>query len=156
GSKRDADHLVKVHSDALREGLTSLDFAQVRYHAAQLAILEPENGVHRALALKAELIRTALGRPALLMHPAGVQELIALVNQVEGSFSALPGKPIDPDVLVVKAYILWQVGSSRRDEQEAATLCAQALEIPAKDQRAGFLLHPVARNYIERFLYQPT
>ena len=57
----------------------------------------------------------------------------------------------DPDVLTMKALVLWQVGTSKRDEHEAASYCARALRLSP----GGFALAPMARHYIRAFLNAP-
>ena len=47
--------------------------------------------------------------------------------------------------------MLWQVGQSRIDQHEAASLCARALRL----RQRGFALAPLARSMIEDFLAAP-
>ena len=147
-----AKRQIDEHRGAFDAAMRSYDFSGVRYHAAQLEILEPERAaVHRGTVRKAELLRAVFSRPSLLQSLDGIKELSSQVEEVEGM------SPGDPDLLVVKAYILWQVGATRGDEYEAATLCADALEAGRNksDRPGGFLLAPLARNYLRAFLHNP-
>jgi hypothetical protein len=69
------------------------------------------------------------------------------VAEVERLF----GDEQDPDVLVIKALMLWQVGTQRRDEHEAASLCARAVRVG----RGRFVLQPMAVNLLRSFLEAP-
>jgi len=148
GAARQADELVAQHEQQLEASLASFDFSRARYQASQLELLRPDRDSHyRALEAKGEIVRDVLARPTLLTTPAGVSSIAERVNSVE----RLLGSEADPDLLVVKAVVLWQVGRSRRDEHEAASLCARALRLSPR----GFALAPLARGYIEDFLAAP-
>jgi len=149
-AEKRANDQITEHEVALASAFTAYDFTSVRYHSTQLEILKTESAPHyRALARKAELMRTVLGRPALLQSIAGVRQLAAELTEVE---SAL-GRP-DPDILTLECFVTWQIGTTRRDEYEAAQLCASALELP-RDAPGGFMLETLARNYVRAFLYDP-
>src|SRR5262249_29153369 len=142
---------VKEHADAFTAALHAYDFEGVRFHEAQLEILSPADTTHyRGLEAKLKLIRDVFTRPARLEPIEGLKDSQAQVGEVE----ALIGSD-DPDVMIVKAYVLWQVGASRKDEHEAAQLCAQALDAGATRPAADFLLAPLARNYLRAFLQDP-
>lgn len=140
-----ADRQIAEHQDAMAAAMRAYDFDGVRYHAAQLELLDPAHATAlHATAAKAELLRDVFTRPGRLDSMAGVRALATEVNEVA---SAAPG---DRDVLVVEAFITWQVGASRGDEHDAAALCAQAL-----DQGGDFLLAPLAASYLRAFLHDP-
>jgi hypothetical protein len=121
-----------------------------RYHASQLEILAPDGitAVHRQLR-KTELLHSLFTRPWQLHTQQGLANLVAEVGEVEAAFAAARA-PADPDLLIAKAYVLWQVGGTRDDEHEAAMLCARALQLGP-----GALLAPLARNYLSVFLDDP-
>jgi hypothetical protein len=164
GPRNDALKLTSFHADGLESSLSAFDFTRVRYHAAQLSILAPEQETrHRALLLKAELIRALFTRPSLLRRTDGLRHVMTEVARAESAFraarkddSALPAD--DPDLLVLKGYILWQVAGTKEDEYEAVTFCARALEIgqqSAVSRPATALLRPLAVNYVRSYLYRP-
>ena len=151
-AQRRADAQRTAHETAFAAALAAYDFTSVRYHEAQLEILAPDQSeTFRGEAAKAELLRTVFTRPAQLESLGGIRDLVAEVDRV----STMVG-PADPDLLVVKGYILWQVGSRRADEYEAATLCAKALEeAPAGGHAGDFQLAALARSYLRAFLHDP-
>jgi hypothetical protein len=127
---------------------------EARYHESQLEILAPAQAAgglaaHRARLAKVELLHALFTRPGRLYTQPGLASLVAQVGEVEEALHAVSPSP-DPDVMIAKAFVLWQVGGTRDDEYEAATLCARALEHPE-----GVLLAPLARNYISAFLDDP-
>ena len=89
------------------------------------------------------------------------QRLRGALQQLEEADAALrsgrAGGAPDPDVEVIEAFILWQVGTSRASEYLAANLCADALLQPRQAQRetGPFLLAPLARNYLKVFVDAP-
>jgi hypothetical protein len=148
GAARRLAALRAEHEAALATSLDELDFTRVRYHASQLEILAPEAGRrHRALVAKAELMRDLLMRPTWLASPEGLGQATRRVLTIEGLLGPAP----DPDVLVLKAFVLWRVAEHRDGEREAADLCAQALRIAP----GGFALGPLARHYVRAYLHQP-
>jgi hypothetical protein len=120
-----------------------------RYHESQLELLAADRTAqYRGRLKKVELLHSLFTRPGQLHTPKGLANLVAEVAEVEAAVGTT-----DPDVLIAKAYVLWQVGGTRDDEYEAATLCATALR-----RGRSALLAPLARNYIAAFLddpYQP-
>jgi hypothetical protein len=149
-SEKRAEQQIAVEEKALEHSLQSFDFTKVKYHVAQLEILRPATAVtYRGLALKAELVRTIMLRPGLLRSMDGLREVVARVEAAEVHIGA-----DDPDVLTLKAYVLWQVGSLRQDEREAARLCARALEQEG-ERLGGFLLRPLAIHYLDTYLFHP-
>ena len=92
-------------------------------------------------------MRDVLARPTLLSNASGISSVVQRVMAVERLLGATP----DADVLTVKALVLWQVGQSRIDQHEAASLCARALRL----RQRGFALAPLARSMIEDFLAVP-
>lgn len=136
---------IERHTAGFTAAVGAFDIAEARYQESQLEILAPDNlPVIRARLEKAELLHALFTRPGQLHSQRGLADLVAQVADVE---AAIGGD--DPDVAIAKAYILWQVGGSRDDEYEAATLCAGAL------RSGGALLAPLARNYVAMFLAQP-
>lgn len=148
GAQHEAQELVDKHQRALESSLAQFDFTRARYHASQLELLMPDDdGRHRALAAKAELLRDVFSRPTLWASDAGLAQLLERVRAVERMTRTRP----DPDVLVVQAMLLWQSGQSRDDEQRAASLCGRALRVAPE----GFALGVLARAYIETYLHAP-
>lgn len=148
GAAARSNELVERHKKELRESLALFEFSRVKFHASQLELLLPEDSrTFRADAAKAELIRDVFSRPALLASESGVASVVERVQTVE----RLKGDEPDTDLLVVKAFVSWQVGRFRRDEHEAASLCARAFRVSP----AGFALAPLARSLIQDFLATP-
>lgn len=144
---------VADHARALSLAVRGYDFTAVHYHHSQLEILRPGDPSFRSLAMKADLLRDIFERPARLHTAEG---LSALERQLTEARELAPS---DPDFLVLTAYVIWQAGTTREDELDAADLCAQALTM----RRSGmaverflpgrFMLRPLAENYIRRFLH---
>ncbi len=155
---RDSEHRasqqVAQHETAFDAATRALDVIEARYHESQLEILAstqaPEQlAAYRGRLKKVELLHSLFTRPGQLYTQQGLANLVAEVGEVEEALHAVDRRP-DPDVMIAKAFVLWQVGGTRDDEYEAATLCARALEHPE-----GVLLAPLARNYIAAFLADP-
>lgn len=145
-----AERQIEEHERALGAAFTAYDFTNVRYHSTQLELLKPDAAPrYRALARKAELLRMVLARPALMQSSSGVRQVAAEVDAVELVLGAS-----DPDLLTLKAFVTWRVGATRRDEYEAAELCARALARGAA-AREGFMLEVLAANYLRAFLHDP-
>ena len=158
------------HRLAFAAAVRSLDVIEARYHESQLEILVPGDIVrYRAELTKTEVLHSLFTRPGQLHSQRGLAALVADITALENMprgdepaakkagcgeplTVAKPAKrdePADPDVLIAKAYVLWQVGGTRDDEYEAVKLCASAL-------RTGpSLLAPLARHYIAAFLARP-
>jgi hypothetical protein len=140
---------LEEHRSALRTAIAAYDFTSARYHSTQLQILDTSSApTYRALARKAELLRMVLGRPALLQTAAGVRRVAAELDDVEAELKS------DPDILVLKALVLWRIGATRRDEYDAAVLCREALTL-GNDRREPFSLSVLARNYLRAFMHDP-
>lgn len=141
----------KFHEDAMGEALAAYDFAMVKYHASQLEVLGDGNAARiRVVVRKAELLQTVFLRPGALQSLGGLRQVMADVAAVERDLE----KP-DPDVAVVKCYVLWQVAATRGGEYEAASWCADALELPPSGLPGGFMLGVLAYNYLGAFLHDP-
>ena len=148
GGSAEAADLTTRHATQLTENLAHLEYTQVRFHASQLEMLLPEQADrYRAIAAKADLLEQLLGRPTLLTTPQGIREVMDKTSEIE----RLYGDEVDPDVLAIKCLISWRVGASRRDEHEAASLCARAVRVG----RAGFALQPLAIDVLRAFLHAP-
>jgi hypothetical protein len=148
GAANQALALSDRHKKELDESLALFEFSRVKFHASQLELLLPDDGRHfRAEAAKSELIRDVLSRPALLASPSALASIVARVQAVERLYGDEP----DADLLVVKAFVLWQVGRLRQDEHEAASLCARAFRV----RPDGFALAPLGRSMIQDFLAAP-
>jgi hypothetical protein len=148
GARTQATELATMHRQQMDAGLARFDFARTRFHASQLEILVPEQGAYyQAMAGKAALLRDLVIRPALLATKQGISEVVERVNALERQLGPL----VDPDVLTLKAMVVWQVGDSKRDEHDAASYCARALRLSP----GGFALAPLARHYIRAFLHAP-
>lgn len=148
GAGAQARDLAALHARELDASLARFDFARVRYHASQLEILVPEgSGQYQALATKADLLRDLVLRPGLLATTEGQGQLVSRLRALEARL----GKRADPDLLTMKALVVWQTGGGKDDEHVAASLCARALRLAP----GGFPLAPLARHYIRMFLHAP-
>jgi len=146
---QDQQTLITRHYADLQQAVLKLDWTRARFHASQLEFLEPDNAVHyQALAAKADLLRDVLSRPTALATPAGVKTILDEVRALE----RLQGGRPDPDAQTVRAMILWQGGTTRADEQRAATLAAGALWATPR----GFTLAPMARLLVEAYRHAPV
>ncbi|MEE9384704.1 MAG: hypothetical protein V3V08_14965 [Nannocystaceae bacterium] len=148
GAQKDLAALVEDHQVGYERSLRGFDLLRARFHAAQLELLDPgPASMARAKTEKVNLVRMLFGRPTSLATPEGQAAIEAQILKVERALGDTP----DPDVLVVKAFVLWRGGESRLDEHRAASLCARALRM----RPGGFALSPLARNYIHNFLHAP-
>jgi hypothetical protein len=148
GARTQAAEFAAMHRREMTASLARFDFSRVRFHASQLEILLPEQGAYyQAMSGKAALLRDVVVRPALLATDQGVGQIVERVQALERQL----GDRADPDVLTMKAMVLWQVGTSKRDEHAAASYCARALRLSP----GGFALAPLARHYIRAFLNAP-
>ncbi len=150
GARHEAAALLRTHEAGFAESLQRFDFARARFHASQLEYLAPDDPVvHGGLLAKTEVLRDVFLRPTILATETGVAGLWQRITETDRIFGPQP----DPDLLVVKAMLLWQTGASRRDELRAASLCARALRV--RPRAGGFTLAPLARAYIETFVDAP-
>ncbi|HEY5282200.1 MAG TPA: hypothetical protein VIM14_05370, partial [Polyangia bacterium] len=148
GARAQAAELAAMHRKEMTASLARFDFSRVRFHASQLEILVPEQGsYYQAMSGKAALLRDLVMRPALLATDSGVAQIVERVQALERQLGDRP----DPDVLTMKALVLWQVGTSKRDEHAAASYSARAIRLAG----GGFALAPLARHYIRAFLHAP-
>ena len=162
GPRKEAAELAQVHRQGLDDSYHALDFSRVRYHAAQLTILDPANELtHRATQARAELIRTAFVRPGLLTSAAGIRELSREIAEAEAlDRRAAPEAGIAPDILAVRCHLGWQLAPTRSAELDAVSACARALDTGASS--GPFALRPLATRYIRLFLarlpppYEPS
>jgi hypothetical protein len=148
GGTAEAADLTTRHATQLAHNLAHLEYTQVRFHASQLEMLLPTQADrYRGVAAKADLLEQLLGRPTLLTTPQGIRDAMDKTSEVE----RLTGAEVDPDVLAIKCLISWRVGASRRDEHEAASMCARAV----RTGRGSFALQPLAIDVLRAFLHAP-
>lgn len=148
GAAREAQELLARHEKGLEQAAAHFDYTQARFHASQLEFLAADDAArYRALAGKAELLRDLVARPTLLATSEGLAALSRRVGEVDRLFDGRP----DPDVLVLRALVLWETGATRRQEHQAASLAARALRLAPR----GFALAPLARAYVDAFLDAP-
>jgi hypothetical protein len=146
---------VADHARALGNAVRGYDFTSVRYHYSQLEILRPGDPSFRSLAMKADLLRDIFERPARLHTAEGLRELERQLDQARDL------APEDPDFLVLTGYVIWQAGTTREDELDAAHLCAKALTMKRRGMvierfmAGSFMLRPLAENYVRRFRHDP-
>jgi hypothetical protein len=142
---------VKFHVGAMDDAFAAYDFTMVKYHASQLEVLGDGDAARiRVVVRKADLLEKLFLRPAVLQTPGGIREVMADVAAIAREL-----KQPDPDLEVIKGYVLWQVGATRSDEYEAAVFCADALEMRPGDLPGGFMLRDLAKNYLRAFLHDP-
>lgn len=145
GPRRDRDALRALHDKELSAAASAFDLTRAHYHAAQLELLDEDAASaqqHRAVVLKSELLRDVFVRATVLRSYDGVRDVMRRVDVLERLCEG------DPDVLVVKAHVLWQVGQTRSAETDAAKIAADALSPGRKCTIGKFLLEPLARHYI--------
>lgn len=159
--------LERMHLAEMHRSLRGLDLTEAKYHASQLKVLDPTNSAYRGYALKIDLLRDVLSRPALYQTAAGIHQTLARIEQAELQL----GEQKDRDIETIKALIVFRTNPSRASEHDAAMLCAAALEreVPeavearmfGRDKPAhmpsdgGFALQPLAVNYVENYLAHP-
>jgi hypothetical protein len=126
-----------------------LDYTGARFHASHLPYLAPHEAARgAALADKVGLLRDLVARPTLLATRDAVQVFEARLDALEPALGPRP----DPDLLVMRAIVRWELGDTRADEHVAASLGARALGLGAR----GFALAPLARAYVEVYLDAPS
>jgi hypothetical protein len=146
GSERRAHDQLMAQAAAFDDAARTLDVTEARYRESQLEILaQSDLALYRGRMKKVALLHSLFTQPGQLHTEQGVASLAAAVEDVEAAIGTA-----DPDVMIAKAYILWQVGGTRDDEYEAAALCATALRSATPS-----LLAPIARNYILAFVADP-
>jgi hypothetical protein len=145
---KDQQSLINYHRAELERSFTALDWTHVRFHASQLEMLEAPGAAHyQAVQAKADLLRDLLGRPTNLSTLAGANAILERVRAVE---RLEPGR-LDPDAVTARAMILWQRGTQKSDEHQAAALAGRALWSTPR----GFTMAPMARLLVEAYLHAP-
>ena len=148
GAQREAQELTRLHQRQLEASVTRLDYARARFHASHLEFLAPEDAAKAgATADKVALMRDLIARPTMLATAEGLASFDARVRAVERAMGPRP----DADLLVMRALAKWEVGQTRLEEYEAASLAVRALRLSPR----GFALMPLARAYVETFLLAP-
>jgi hypothetical protein len=145
GPRKARAALTELHVKGLESAARAFDLTRAHYHAAQLELLDDDAQAaqgHRAVVLKAELLRDVFVRATILRTYDGVREVMRRVDALERLH------PGDADVLVVKAHVLWQVGQTRAAEAEAAKIAAEALTSRTPRLGGFFVLEPLARHYL--------
>jgi hypothetical protein len=159
-SQTDATALTTTHEKALSASLDALDFTKVRYHAAELAILNPGGeGQYRAVGRRADLIRTILSRPGLLASADGIRQLATLIDDAKRAQVGEDGGVAESaDVLTAEGYVRWQLAQTRADEAVAVALFVHAIDVDnalptAEKQKdlSRFVLKPAAVRYVRLF-----
>lgn len=147
GAVSRAKSLEKLHIVAFNDSLQNYDFQRARYHGSQLQILNPVQQSYRGLTLKADLMRDLFNRPALVKTQTGLFEVEARLGQI---YKYLKN---DPDLIVLKAYTLWQAGGDKTVELASVKMCLDALEISKKED---FALRELALNYLVNYSNNPA
>jgi hypothetical protein len=148
GAVREAEQLTALHLKEIEESAARLDYAGARFHASHIQFLKPEVAARAmAEAEKVGLLRDLADRPTLLATRDAVGAFEARVRAIEPLLGPRP----DPDVLVMRAIVLWETGETRVQEHVAASLAARALRLAPR----GFALAPLARAYVAAFLDAP-
>jgi hypothetical protein len=150
-AQRSTQALITSHETALGESAAGLDFTMVRYHAAELAILNPDGvSKYRALEHRAGLVRAALTRPGLLASQDGIGELAAMIDGVRMLGDA------QADVYAVMGYVEWQLARNRADEAKAVGAFVHAFDVDKQrkdpnDPTTAFVLRGFASRYVALF-----
>jgi hypothetical protein len=149
GAEQEALELTASHLRELDASAARLDYSGARFHASQLRFLDPSVAARaEALAEKVGLVRDLAARPTLLSTRESVQAFEARLDALEPLLGPRP----DPDALVMRAMVRWELGPTRVDEHVAASLATRALRLGF----AGFALAPLARAYVEAYLDAPS
>jgi hypothetical protein len=159
--------LERMHLGEMHRSLRGLDLTEAKYHASQLKVLDPTNSAYRGYALKIDLLRDVLSRPALYLTAAGIHQTLARIEQAELQL----GEQRDRDIETLKALIVFRTNPSRGSAHDAAMLSAAALEreVPEHVEASmfgkakplhmpsdgGFALQPLAVAYVENYLSHP-
>jgi hypothetical protein len=168
-ANKSLDALRTSHATALNASMATLDFTAVQYHAAELAVLDPDNETnYRGKVQRAELIRDVLARPGLLGSADGIQQIAAMVAAAD------PARAVEdagtgaesPDVITVSGYVRWQLAETRAEEAAAVVLFSHALDVDAAHQSAAkganastsdpFVLSSLALHYIHFYCLRPA
>jgi hypothetical protein len=150
-AQKSTQTLITTHEQALGDAAGGFDFTMVRYHAAELAILNPDgDSRYRALERRADLIRTALTRPGLLASHEGIGEIAAMIDRAR-----MLGD-VQADVFAVMGYVQWQLAQSRADEDKAVAAFVHAFDVNAgrsnpNDPCSAFVLRQLASHYVALF-----
>lgn len=148
GARAKADELVAFHEKALDRSLAIFDLAQATFHAAQLCAIDSTDARYRAAAIKTETMRRLLQNPTWISDSAKAAIIYERLSQAE----ALTGDKPDPDVTAMKGYMIWQVGTSKTSECEAARYSASAIRAAGAK---AFALLPLAENCLANYLHAP-
>jgi hypothetical protein len=148
GAVHEARDLQALHWRELDASVARFDYASARFHASHVLYLDPTSAAAAmAQAEKVALLRDLAYRPTLLATDGAATAFERRVDAVESQLGPLP----DPDLLVMRALILWRRGTTRADEHVAASLMARAMRLAP----LGFPLSPLAREYVATFLAAP-
>lgn len=157
---RELQSLVTSHEGAYDTSIKLLDIRKAKYHAEQLQLLSPSNSLYRAMAVKAGVLQDTLARPEFRSSVVGLRSVEERLLAIE-ELNRQSGHT-DLDTNVVRAFLIWQVGSTRTHEYQAAVLCADSLkryiEAQGKDKeepdlRVHLTLSQLAGNYLENYLF---
>ncbi len=129
------------HRDAFGAAVDKLDLPSARNELAQLEVLGIEEPAQVQIEQLAEIEHDLFTRPGRLQSVAGVQEIADELGRQKAG---------NADVDVLEAFVTWQVGGTRADEYEAASLCYAALAGKPRPELAQ-----LARHYIALFLHDP-
>jgi hypothetical protein len=104
--------LQRAHEADFHRSVNALDLINAKYHASQLKILDPPNHIYRGYALKVDLMRDILTRPALYQTSAGLHETVARIEQAEAQFAP----EHDSDIDTLKALLVFRTNPTRENE----------------------------------------
>lgn len=159
GSAEAMNALVETHETSYVSSLAALDFRRSTFHAGQLCVLDPSQTRYRAYLQKASLMRDVFSRPNLRSTLSGLSDVSFRLDQVD-SLMRQSGHS-DPDLDVLKAFLIWESGPVRLQEYTAAVYARQAIDqmvLNASDTNTDLKQHTLsllALNYLDNYMSNP-
>jgi hypothetical protein len=148
GAAREMADLADQQESELAASVDRMDYVGALFHASQISFLSPTGAsAAQGLAEETGLLRDLIARPGLL----ATRNAIAAFEQRVGAAELLLGACSDANLLTMQAIVAWESGPTRREERQAASFAARALEVSSR----RFVLSPVARAIVETYLAAP-
>jgi hypothetical protein len=151
-----ANHqLVALYESHYYSAISSLNLDYAVYYSSQLHFLDRTNKLYEADAQKAALLRDVFARPSLYKTADGTQELLSRTAAALSSYLSIE-QPLDPDLVMLYGYTIWQRGGDRFSEYMAANILASAIDdINERKDKRFFTLLPFAYYYIQAYTSNP-